>query len=172
MAGQRLGGRDRRNVLAEHITDRLDLAQVTDGCRGGVRVDVVDLLVDGRQGLPHAAGRTFAGWLHHVVAIGGGTIADQFAVDLCAARLGVFKLFQHQRAAAAGNDEAVAVLVIGARGLARRCVEVGRHRAHGVEQYRQGPVQLLAAASEHDVLLAPLDQFCRVTNAMGGRGAG
>jgi hypothetical protein len=47
-----------------------------------------------------------------------------------------------------------------------------RHRAHRVEQHRQGPVEFFAAAREHDVLLAPLDQLARIADAMRAGGAG
>ena len=42
----------------------------------------------------------------------------------------------------------------------------GRHRAHGVEQHRQRPVELLAAAGEDHVLLAELDHLVGVADAM------
>ena len=120
----------------------------------------------------HAAHRALARGRHHVVAVGGRAVADDLGVDLGAARLGVLELFQHQHAAAAGDHEAVAVDVVGARGLVRRVVVLGRHRAHGVEQHRQRPVQLFAAAGEHHVLLAPLDMFGGVADAVRGGRAG
>ena len=66
--------------------------------------------------MAHAAHRAFAGGRHHVVAVRGRAVADDLAVDLRAARLGVLQFLQHQHAGAAGDDEAVAVHVIGARG--------------------------------------------------------
>ena len=91
---------------------------------------------------------------------------------LRAARLGVLELLEHDDAGAAGDDEAVAVLVVGAAGLLGRVVELRRHGAHGIEQHRQRPVELLAAAGEHDVLLAPLDELGGVADAVCGRRAG
>src|SRR5260370_774380 len=70
-----------------------------------------------------------------------------------AARLGMLELLEHQHAGAAGDDEAIAVDVIGARGLVRRLVDLRRHRAHGIEQYRERPIELLATAGEDHVLL-------------------
>ena len=166
MAGQRLGRRDRRAFGAEHLADRLDLLDVADRRRGGVRIDVVDRRVDPFERHLHAAHRALAGRRHHVVAVGGGAIAGHLGVDFRAARLGVLKLFEHQHAGAAGDDEAVAVAVIGARRLVRRLVEARRHRAHGVEQHRHGPVEVFAAAGEHHVLLAPLDRLGGVADAM------
>src|SRR3546814_2787745 len=69
-------------------------------------------------------------------------------------------------AAAAGDHEAVTTGVIGTRGTLRRGVVLRRQRAHGVEQHRHGPVQLLAAAGEHDVLLAELDRLHGVADAV------
>ena len=83
-----------------------------------------------------------------------GAVADDFGVDLRAARLRVFELLHHHHAAAAGDDEAVAVGVVGARGLLRRVVELRGQRAHRVEQHGLRPVQFFAATGEHDVLLA------------------
>jgi hypothetical protein len=46
VAGQRFGRRDRRDLVAEHLADRLDLLDVADRRRGGVRIDVVDRRLD------------------------------------------------------------------------------------------------------------------------------
>jgi len=44
--------------------------------------------------------------------------------------------------------------------------------AHGVEEHRQSPVELLAAAGEHHVLLAILNHLIGVADAMIGGRAG
>src|SRR6185295_3561553 len=95
--------------------DRLDLLEVADGGRGGVRVDVVDGRVDVLQRHLHAADRAFARRLHHVVPVRGRAVADQLAIDARPARLGVTEFLQHDDASAAGNHKAVAVLVVGPR---------------------------------------------------------
>src|SRR3546814_3263409 len=120
MAGQRLGRADLRDMLAEHLADRLQLGNVAGRRRGAVGVDIVDRRVVTVaaglvQCLLHAAHRALARRCHHVGAVRGGAIADQFGIDLGAARLGVLEFFHDQDAAAAGDDETVAVLVIGAR---------------------------------------------------------
>ena len=69
----------------------------------------------------HAAHRALARGRHHVVAVGGRAVAGDLGIDLGAARLGVLEFFQHQHAGAAGDDEAVAVLVVGARGRLPAC---------------------------------------------------
>ncbi|ENN84417.1 hypothetical protein RHSP_22591 [Rhizobium freirei PRF 81] len=45
-------------------------------------------------------------------------------------------------------------------------VEVRGHGAHGVEEVRHGPIEILMAAGEHDVLLAPLDHLCGIADAV------
>ena len=154
------------HLRAEHLADRLDLLDVADRRRGGVRIDVVDRRLHVGERHAHAAHRAFARRRHHVVAVRGRAVAGDLGVDLRAARLGVLELFEHQHAGAAGDDEAVAVLVVGARGLVGRLVVARRHRAHGVEQHRQRPVELLAAAGEDHVLLAPLDHLGGIADAM------
>jgi hypothetical protein len=62
----------------------------------------------------HAARRALARGRHHVCAVGGGAIADDLGVDLGATGFGGLELLEHHDAAAAGDDEAVAVPVIGA----------------------------------------------------------
>ena len=62
--------------------------------------------------------------------------------------------------------KSVPVGVVGARSLVRRLVEARGHGAHGVEQHRQRPIELLAAAGEDHVLLAHLDHFHRIADAM------
>ena len=174
MAGQRLGGRDRRAFVsrAEHLSDRLDLLQVADRRRGGVRVDVADLLVDFRDRHPHAAHRAFSGGRHHVVAVGGGAVADDLAIDARAARLGVLELLEHDDARSAGDDESVALRIVGARRLVGLIVEAGRHRPHRVEEHGERPVELLAAACKDHVLLAELDDLVGVADAVVRRRAG
>ena len=99
-------------------------------------------------------------------------VADDLAVDPRPARLGPPVLLEHQHASAAGDDEAVAVLVEGAGGDRRAVIVAGRHGTHGVEQHGQRPVELLAAAGEHHVLLAVGDHLVGVADAMVRRRAG
>ena len=61
-----------------------------------------------------------------VVGIARQAVADQLGVDLGAARFGVLERFEHHDAGALAHHEAVAVLVIGARGALRLVVESGR----------------------------------------------
>src|SRR3546814_2996502 len=61
-------------------------------------------------------------------------------MDARAARLRMFVVFQDQHAATAGDDEAVAVEVVGARCGAGRVVMVGGQRAHRIELRGHAPM--------------------------------
>ncbi|MCY1518133.1 hypothetical protein D9M68_528410 [compost metagenome] len=172
VARQALGGADGRRLVAEDFAHALHFHDVADGRRGAVGVQVVDGRVDGGQRLLHAAHRAFAAGRDHVVAVGGGAVADDLGVDFCAACQCVVERLDHHHAAAAGDDEAVALGVVGTRGLFRRVVVLGGQRAHGVEQERLAPVLFFTAAGEDDVLLAHLDLLHGVADAVRAGGAG
>ena len=172
VAGQRFCRRNWRAIGPEHRADRFNFLRVADGRRCRVRVDIVDLGVNRCQRLTHAADRALARWGYHVVAVRRCAIADDFGVNFCTAGLGVLQFFEHQNACAARNHKAVTVFIIGARSGCWRVVIFRRHRAHRVEQLRHRPIQLFATTGKHHILLAPLDHFIGVANAMVGGRAG
>ena len=135
-------------------------------------VQVVDGAFDGGHGLLHAAHGAFAARSNHVVAIGGGAVADDFGVDLGTTRLCVFQLLDHHHAAAAGDDETVTLGVVGAGGLFRGVVVLGGQGAHGIEQHGLAPVLLFTTTGEDNILLAQLDLLHGAADAMGTGGAG
>src|SRR3984893_14052913 len=100
MAGHRFGGADRDfvSVIAEDLLDRASLAKIADVRRGGVGVDVINL-VWGNAGMfereLHGARGAFAvRWRSsHVVGVCRKSVAYDFAVNLRAARFRVFQLF-------------------------------------------------------------------------------
>ena len=79
-------------------------------------VDVVHVAAMFGQRHLHAAHGPFTRGLHHVVAVRGSAVAGEFGNDVGAARFGVFVFFEDEDTAAARDDEAVAVGVVGARG--------------------------------------------------------
>ena len=113
-------------------------------------------------------------WRGDVIGIAGHAIADQFGVDLGAARLGVLELFEHQRAGALSHHEAVAVLVIRTRGARRIVVEFGRQRPQRREAGERQPVdRRLGAARDHHVGVAKRDHAAGVADRMrAGRAGG
>ena len=135
-------------------------------------IDVVNLAPDGGHRLLHTALGTFARRRNHVIAVRGGAVAGQLGNNVGAAFLRVFQFFQHHHAATAGNHETVTAGIEGAGSRFRRIVVFGGQRAHGIEHHGQAPVLFFTAAGEHDVLLASLDLFHRVTDAVGAGGTG
>ena len=125
---------------------------------------------EAEQRVPYVT-RTLDNVAGPIVAVSDFTraVPDQIAVDLGVPRLGPFEVLEHDHARPAGVDEAVARHVVGPAGLGRRAVEMRRHGPHGIEQDGQGPIQLLAATGEHQVLLAPLNELCGIADAVGRR---
>src|SRR5690606_22973492 len=74
--------------------------------------------------------------------------------------------------AATGDDETVALGIVGTRGFLGRFVVLGGEGSHGVEQAALAPVLFFTAAGQDDVLLAELDLLHGVANAVGTGGAG
>lgn len=84
----------------------------------------------------------------------------------------MLQLFYHHHTAAAGDNEAVAIGVIGAGSFFRRFVIFGGQCAHRIKLAGHFPAQLFAAAGKHNVLFAQLDLLYRITDTVCGGGAG
>ena len=113
------------------------------------------------QRRPHAAIGAVAvlGRRGDVIGVARHAVADDLGVDLGAARFGVLELLEHDDAGAFAHDEAVAVLVIGARRLLGPIVEAGRQRAAGGEAGdRDAADRRFGAAGDHHVGIAQRDQ--------------
>jgi len=174
MAGQGFGGSDYRDMVPVLIgrAHRLELLDITCGRAGAVGVDVVHRPGDRGECLLHAAHRPLARGSNHIVAVGSGAVTHQFSIDLRAALDCVPQFLHNQHPAATGDDEAVAVGIIGPGGALGGVVVLGRQSAHRVEQAAQGPVQFLAAAGENDILLAELDLLHGIADTVCAGGAG
>ena len=120
----------------------------------------------------HAANRTFTGRGNHICAIGSCAVANDFSIDVRAARQSMFQLFNHNHTAAASNNETITVGIISTGSFIRRFVIFGGQRAHRVELTRHLPAQLFAATGKHDILFAQLDLFHSITDAVRRRCAG
>ena len=111
-------------ALPTSALDRLQLDLVAERRRGAVGVDVVDVGGANAGALErrrHAAVGAVAvlGRRGDVVGVARQAVADDLGIDLGAARLGVLVFLEHDDAGALAHDEAVAVLVVGARGARR-----------------------------------------------------
>src|SRR5438552_15619882 len=118
MASHRFGGADRNfaGVIAEDLLDRSSLAKIADVRRGGVGVDVINL-VCGNAGMfereLHGARGAFAiRWRSsHVVGVCSKSVAREFAINLRAARFRVFQLFHDNNTGAFAHNKAIAITV-------------------------------------------------------------
>jgi hypothetical protein len=143
----------------------------------GVGVDVIDFPgvdLGVFHGHGHAAGGPLASGQRraHVVGVGGQTVAGQLAVDSGAAFFGVLVFLEDDHAGALAHDKAVPAPVERTRS-ALRFVVARAQGAHGAEtrdadRHDAG----LAAAGEHDIGIAELDDAPGLAHAVVGRGAG
>src|SRR5690606_12465641 len=124
------------------------------------------------RGEARAARCTFAGGSHQIVAVGGGAVADQFAIDPGAPRLGMLEFLEHDHPRPAGDHESVPPGIECAGSGMRPVIEAAGHRAHRIEQDRKCPVEVLAATGKDDVLLAHQDLLVAAADAMVRGGAG
>ncbi len=138
-----------------------------------MRVQVVDRRVYAVHRHLHATYCAFTRRSNHVCAIGCCAIADDFRIDMRAARQSVLQLFDNNHTATARDDKPITVRIIGTGRFFRRIVIFGGQCAHRVELTGHFPAQLFAAASKNDVLFAQLDLFNRIADTVcGGRASG
>ena len=102
-----------------------------------------------------------------VMRVARQTVAGHFGVDRGAACLGVFQFLENHDAGALAQHEAVAVGVIGTRGLFRRIVASGGKRPAGREAgKRKRGDRRFRAACDHHVGIAEDDQPCGIADGM------
>mmetsp|Transcript_97784 Transcript_97784/g.237813 ORF Transcript_97784/g.237813 Transcript_97784/m.237813 type:complete len:334 (-) Transcript_97784:683-1684(-) len=159
-------------LLAEDALHGRELLHVPHGRGRAVRVDVLHgpLAADAvghLQGQLHAALAAHARGCHHVVAVSVGRVSHELGVDAGAAGLGVLELLKHKHATTTSNDEAVAVLVEGARGFRGIVIALGGERAHAVEHGGELPALVLAGADHGHVSLVQLDLLHADADAVG-----
>ena len=104
--------------------------------------------------------------------VGGRAVADDLAVDLGAAGLGVLQRFEDHHAGPFAQHEAVAVAVEGPRGLGGLVV-AGAQGGQQVEAgHAEGMDHGVRAAGEHHVGLAAADDLDRLADRLAAGGAG
>mmetsp|Transcript_25434 Transcript_25434/g.74982 ORF Transcript_25434/g.74982 Transcript_25434/m.74982 type:complete len:504 (+) Transcript_25434:228-1739(+) len=172
VAGGALGRRDLHlvGVLPKHTLVRHRLELVVERRRGAVRVDVLHLLrrharrlhrrlEARRHPLPLRVRRG------DVVRVARGSVARNFAVDLCAAPKRVLLRLKQQHARPLAHHETRAVRVERAARLLRVVVRRGAHRAHRVEARKaERSDRRLGPSGEHHVALAPLQVLERLSD--------
>ena len=180
MADRRLGRRHRYAVggSAEQPLDRGQLNVVAERGRGGVGVDVVDVLgieLGARQRRGHGA--VPAGAVRRrrgdVVGVAGQAVADELGVNPGAAIARMLQLLEHHDSGALPHHESVAVAVPRPRRPRRRIVEVGGQRARGREPGdAEAADRRLRPARHHHLGVLPHDQPGGVTDRMRASRAG
>ena len=165
-------------VFAQSDLDHPGLDLVTQRCRSSVGIDVIDFVGLYLRPLPIAAVMARA-WMSpagfgsaDVVGVGAHAVAADLGVDPGAARTGPLHLLKNQDSRALAHDEAVAVAVEGTAGAFRLVVPF-RKRAHGCKRCdpHRGD-RGFAAAREHDVGGAALDDLESIADGVARRGAG
>src|SRR6202022_2939372 len=164
MASHRFGGADRNfaGVIAEDLLDRASLAKIADVRRGGVGVDVINL-VWGNAGMfereLHGARGAFAvRWRSsHVVGVCSKSVSREFAINLRAARFRVFQLFYDNNTGAFAHAKAIAIAVERSRS-ALGLVVARAERSHGGETCKTNrDNRSLGASSEKNIRVAKLN---------------
>src|SRR5690349_24314847 len=84
-----------------------------------------------------------------MVAVGVAAETDDLRVDSRATRPRMFELFEHERARALADDQAVTIPVEGTRGLARRVIARAGGK-QGVEHRRLARAEFFCAARHHE----------------------
>ena len=140
-------------------------------------VDVVDGVgADPRIGQGHAdAGAGAASFRMGVgdpVGIGGGAVAEELAMDLCPAALGMLEFLEHHHRRSLAEDEAVTFIVERPARL-RRVVVARRERGEEIEAGdAEGMDHAVGAPRQHHVGLATADKLDRFADCLARGGAG
>src|SRR5581483_4265426 len=134
-----------------------------------VRIDVADI---GRLeiGIAHRvlhdtkAALVLGRRLGDVVSVAAHAVADDLCHDPGAARFSVFEFFQNEDAGTLANDEAVTRRIPGATGFFRLAIADGKGAHGGKSSYAHGCDGCFAAARDHDIGIAMLDDTERIAH--------
>ena len=164
-------------MVAEGALDALHFRHVAHGGRRAVCVHVMHLVrID--AGVLHRgehAARCAAAVLEgcrDVVRVRAHAEADDFRIDLRAARLGVLVLFEHHHARTLAQHEAVAVAVPWTRGRGRIFIARRQRARRGETAQAQRRHRRFRTTGDHYVGVAILDQACCLADAVQAGRAG
>ena len=174
MTRHRLSRADEGALSSEHAVEGHRLVHVTLRCRGGVGVDIVDV-VELHARILHRPGHRY----HAAVVAGLGDTAavarEAVAHDLCQYRRptghGVVVVLQHECRSTAAGYQSVAILVKRATGF-RRLVHADGECPQRVERSHRVVVRLLGTAAEHHLLQSLPDEHVAQTYRVTAAGAG
>ena len=159
MACHGLRGADKEAVfgmVAEDGFERLRFANVSDGSRSAVGVDIINVfrLHSGVfESHLHAACGTFAFGQGgcQVVGIGTDAVADELSIDMSSAFCSVFQRFENHDTGAFAHDEAVAVYVERTGGGSRIVIARAESLHVGESGEAGGKNGSFRTAGNHDV---------------------
>mmetsp|Transcript_25354 Transcript_25354/g.58957 ORF Transcript_25354/g.58957 Transcript_25354/m.58957 type:complete len:308 (-) Transcript_25354:947-1870(-) len=174
VSGERLGGAHEWLDISvlEDALHSAKLLHISNRSGCAVSVDVVNWLLSlqalvchGQSEL-HAPLATHTRWSDNVIAISVRRVPSDLTIDLRTSCLSVLKLLQDEHATAAGNHEAITVLVKGPRSLLGVLVALGGQRTHAIEHGSELPAHVLAGANHGHVSLVQEDLLSANANAV------
>src|SRR5437762_9556910 len=178
MAGHRFGGTDGNFILlAKDLFDRLRFADVAKTGRRGVGVNVIgvagrDLRVIQRQlHGPRGASAVFRRG-GHVVGIRRKSVAGELTINLRAALLRVFELFDNGNARALADDETVTVAIEWARRALRFVVALAERFHCGKSGETKFDDRSFGTAGDKNIGVAELNHAPRFADGVIGRRTG
>src|SRR5205814_312629 len=177
MAGHRFGGTDGNFILlAKDLFDRLRFADVAKTGRRGVGVNVID--VAGRdlrviQRLLHGPRGASAVFRRggHVVGIRRKSVAGELTINLRAALLRVFELFDNGNARALADDETVTVAIEWARRALRFVVALAERFHCGKSGETKFDDRSFGTAGDKNIGVAEFNHAPRFADGVIGRRA-
>ena len=109
-------------MIAEAPLDRHRFSDITQGCGGAVRVDVVDIVAIQAgiaQRVHHTAHGAFAilAGCRNVMRIGTHAVTQDFRKDSRATIAGVLEILEYQRARAFADDKTITIFIEGPAGV-------------------------------------------------------
>src|SRR6266436_6441555 len=179
MAGHRFGGTDRNlvRVVAKNFFDRLGFTDIAKTERSGVGVDVVDVVrrnlrvIERQLHGPRGASAVFRR-RGHVVGVGGKSVAGELTIDLRAAFLPVFELFDNGNARAFADDETVTVAIEWARRALRFVVALAERFHCGKSGETKFDDRSFGTAGDKNIGVAEFNHAPRFTDGVIGRRTG
>lgn len=171
------GDGDRSGGFPEDIFDGHGFGFVAERGAGAVGVDVIDIArveLSVGEGVGHGPCSTAAMfvWGGDMAGVARPAVADDLAVDACAASFRMLKFFEDQDTAAFAEDESVSVGIEGSASFFRGIVACGQGLHVGETGHAHGGDGGFGTAGQHDVGFTVLNGFESVAHRVVGASAG